>query len=192
MLNIILFGPPGSGKGTQASKLKEAFNLIHISTGDLLRAEIEKESPLGLEAKNFMDHGLLVPDEVIIGMISNAIDENEGAEGIICDGFPRTVDQALALDNLLEVKATTINCLLSLEVEEDELKSRLLERGKTSGRSDDRDLETIEKRIQEYKLKTEPVANFYKDQDKFISLMAQGSIDDIYHRLHGLITDRLV
>jgi len=183
MLNIILFGPPGSGKGTQAGKLKEHFNLIHISTGDLLRGEIKNETPLGLEAQNFMDKGLLVPDEVIIGMISSKIDENEDSNGIICDGFPRTVAQAEALDNLLEVKDSKIAGLVALEVGEEELKQRLLERGKTSGRADDIDLPTIEKRIAVYREETEPVANYYREYDKYIAVKGEGSIEDIYESL---------
>lgn len=183
MLNVILFGPPGSGKGTQAEKLKEHFNLIHISTGDLLRGEIKNATPLGLEAQNFMDKGLLVPDEVIIGMISSKIDENEGSNGIICDGFPRTVAQAEALDNLLEVKDSKVAGLVALEVGEEELKQRLLERGKTSGRADDVDLATIERRIGEYKEKTEPVANYYRDFNKYIAVKGEGTIDDIFESL---------
>jgi len=180
MTNFILFGPPGSGKGTQAAKLKEKFNLLHISTGDLLRDEKERETPLGLEAKNFMDQGLLVPDEIIIGMISSCIDEHEDAQGIICDGFPRTVDQAVALDNLLDVKGSQIVALLSLEVEESELKRRLMERGKTSGRVDDQDSATHEKRIQQYQDKTEPVANYYKEQGKFVAIEGEGDIETIF------------
>lgn len=183
MLNIILFGPPGSGKGTQATKLKEEFNLIHISTGDLLRSEIAKESPLGMEAKNFMDNGLLVPDEVIIGMISSVIDENEDSNGIICDGFPRTIAQAEALDNLLEVKESRIAGLVELEVSEEELIGRLLERGKTSGRSDDQDLDTIKKRVVEYREKTAPVAEYYQAHDKYVGVDGMGTIDDIFGRL---------
>ncbi len=183
MLNIILFGPPGSGKGTQAHLLKDHFNLIHISTGDLLREEIKNETPLGLEAKSFMDKGLLVPDEIMIGMISSKIDENQDANGVICDGFPRTTAQAEALDNLLEVKGSSIAALVSLEVAEKELKKRLLERGKTSGRSDDRNLETIERRIAEYTEKTEPVAQYYREQDKYITVAGEGGIDEIFDRL---------
>jgi len=186
MLNVILFGPPGSGKGTQATKLKEEFNLIHISTGDLLRAEISKESPLGLEAKNFMDNGLLVPDEVIIGMISSVIDDNQDSQGIICDGFPRTVAQAIALDNLLDIKDSGIAGLVELQVSEGELTERLLERGKTSGRTDDQDLDTIKKRIVEYREKTAPVAEHYKNDDKYIAVDGMGSIDDIFQRLSSV------
>lgn len=183
MLNVILFGPPGSGKGTQAKQLKDKFNLIHISTGDLLRGEIQNETPLGLEAKNFMDKGLLVPDEVIIGMISSQIDAHEDTNGIICDGFPRTTAQAEALDNLLEVKDAEIAGLVELNVSEEELTNRLLERGKTSGRTDDQDMETIKKRIRVYKEETAPVAEYYNQQDKYIAVDGEGDIDDIFERL---------
>jgi len=189
MLNIILFGPPGSGKGTQASKLKESFQLIHISTGDLLRGEIQKKSPLGLKAKNFMDNGVLVPDEVIIGMIGSVIDENKDAKGIICDGFPRTIAQAEALDHLLKVKQTYVAGLVELEVSEQELTNRLLERGKTSGRSDDQDINTIQKRIVEYKEKTAPVAEYYQAKDSYVAVDGMGSVDDIFDRLKTVFED---
>lgn len=189
MLNIILFGPPGSGKGTQASKLKEAFQLIHISTGDLLRGEIQKQSPLGIKAKNFMDNGILVPDEVIIGMISSVIDENQEAKGIICDGFPRTIAQAEALDNLLDAKASKISGLVELEVSEQELTERLLDRGKTSGRSDDQDIDTIKKRIVEYKDKTAPVAEYYDAKGSYFSVDGMGDIDEIFERLAKVFGD---
>ena len=139
MFNLILFGPPGSGKGTQSEKLIVRYGLKHLSTGDLLRSEISRQTALGMEAKNFMDKGQLVPDEVVIGMISSALDENPDASGFLFDGFPRTAAQALALDKLLELKKTGIAAVLALEVGEDELVKRLLNRGKTSGRSDDTD-----------------------------------------------------
>ena len=163
MKNIILFGPPGSGKGTQAAMLKEHFNLLHLSTGDLLREEIRQSTALGLEAKSFMDKGELVPDEVVIGMIGGAVDQAESQDknGIIFDGFPRTVAQAAALDSLLESRGTAIAGVLSLAVDEEELTQRILKRGLTSGRSDDSDEATIRKRVQEYRLKTEPVAAYY-------------------------------
>lgn len=183
MLNIILFGPPGSGKGTQAQLLKEHFNLIHISTGDLLRQEKANETPLGVEAKNFMDKGLLVPDEIIIGMISTQIDEQQEANGIIYDGFPRTTAQAEALDNLLDLKNTSIHKLIELQVSEEELIQRLMERGKTSGRADDQDLATIKHRIQVYKNETTPVAEYYQQQDKYEAINGEGDIDDITSRL---------
>ncbi len=186
MLNIILFGPPGSGKGTQAYRLKERYNLLHISTGDLLREEKAKGSPLGLEAKKYMDNGLLVPDEVVIGMIRVKLEENVGkVAGIIFDGFPRTVAQAEALDQLLEEKETCIEQVLALEVGEDELVRRLLERGKTSGRADDMDEEKIRTRLGEYHTKTALVAGHYAQTDKVANVAGEGTIEEITERLAG-------
>jgi len=184
MLNIILFGPPGSGKGTQANNLVEKYNLQHISTGDLLRAEKQKETPLGLEAKKFMDQGLLVPDEVVIGMISNKLDDmSEKVHGFIFDGFPRTVAQAEALDKLLDFKQIGIERVLALDVSEEELVKRLMKRGKTSGRADDVDENTIRQRITEYENKTAPVAGYYSDQNKVTNVPGEGSIDDTFELL---------
>ncbi|HXH98904.1 MAG TPA: adenylate kinase [Sphingobacteriaceae bacterium] len=180
MLNIVLFGPPGAGKGTQSQKLIDKYQLIHLSTGDLLRNEISQGTELGLEAKKLMDQGILVPDEVVIGMISNKLDVNKSANGFIFDGFPRTVAQAEALDELLKSKNTQIACMVALEVNDDELERRLLIRGKDSGRLDDANPEIIRKRIVEYNSKTAPVANYYKQQDKFCSINGIGSIDDIF------------
>ena len=181
MKNIILFGPPGSGKGTQAAMLKEHFNLLHLSTGDLLREEIRQSTALGLEAKSFMDKGELVPDEVVIGMIGGAVDQAESQDknGIIFDGFPRTVAQAAALDSLLESRGTATAGVLSLAVDEEELTQRILKRGLTSGRSDDSDEATIRKRVQEYRLKTEPVAAYYAEYGKVRTIEGVGSIADI-------------
>lgn len=187
MLNLVLFGPPGAGKGTQSQKLIEKHGLIHLSTGDLLRGEISQGTELGLEAKKLMDEGMLVPDEVVIGMISNKLDANKDAEGFIFDGFPRTVAQAEALDNLLESKGSSISGMIALEVNDDELERRLLERGKKSGRSDDANPEVIRKRIKEYNDKTAPVAGFYKNQDKFKSINGIGSIDQIYGAIDSVI-----
>lgn len=187
MLNLVLFGPPGAGKGTQSQKLIEKHGLIHLSTGDLLRGEISQGTALGLEAKKLMDEGMLVPDEVVIGMISNKLDANKDAEGFIFDGFPRTVAQAEALDNLLESKAATISHMIALEVDAEELERRLLERGKESGRADDANPEVIRKRIKEYNDKTAPVAGFYKNQDKFKSINGIGSIDQIYGAIDAVI-----
>lgn len=181
MLNIVLFGPPGAGKGTQSQKLIEKYQLIHLSTGDLLRNEISQGTDLGLEAKKLMDQGLLVPDEVVIGMISNKLDANKDAKGFIFDGFPRTVAQAEALDTLLTSKGDQISCMIALEVNDGELEKRLLLRGKDSGRADDANPEVIRKRIVEYNSKTAPVANYYKQQDKFCSINGIGSIDDIFN-----------
>src|ERR1700712_2204937 len=188
MLNLVLFGPPGAGKGTQSQKLIEKYGLIHLSTGDLLRGEISQGTALGLEAKKLMDDGKLVPDEVVIGMISNKLDANKGAKGFIFDGFPRTVAQAEALDNLLETKSATISIMIALEVNDDELEHRLLLRGKDSGRPDDANPEVIRKRIKEYNDKTEPVAEFYKNQNKFKSINSIGSVNDIFDAI-GTVVD---
>lgn len=185
MINLILFGPPGSGKGTQAEKLKDHFNLLHISTGDLLRSEIARGTNLGHEAKKFMDAGHLVPDEVVIGMIGGVVDEarTNNKQGIIFDGFPRTSSQANALDKLLSEKGTSVSCVLSLAVDEEELTQRILKRGLTSGRSDDNDVDTIRRRVHEYRTKTEPVADYYKDHDSLIEVKGIGDIDDIFNAL---------
>ncbi len=175
MFNLILFGPPGSGKGTQSQNIVDTYQLQHISTGDMLREEVKNETPLGTEAKKYLDQGLLVPDEVVIGMISGKIDENPDARGFIFDGFPRTAEQAKALDKLLEFKETQIHQVLSLEVPEDELIRRLVERGVTSGRSDD-NVEVITKRIKEYHAKTAIVADHYNAQDKLVKLKGDGDI----------------
>lgn len=187
MLNIILFGPPGSGKGTQAEKLMNNYNLVHISTGDLLRGEISNGTKLGLEAKSYMDNGNLVPDEVVIGMIDNKIAENRDSKGVIFDGFPRTVAQAEALNGLLEKYETTISTVLALDVSDEELKGRLLKRGETSGRADDKDASVIENRIKVYKTETAVVGEFYTKEGKFVEIAGEGSIDEIYGRLTAQI-----
>ncbi|MBW4890935.1 adenylate kinase [Mucilaginibacter sp. HMF5004] len=187
MLNLVLFGPPGAGKGTQSQKLIEKYQLVHLSTGDILRGEITQGTTLGLEAKKLMDEGLLVPDAVVIGMISNKLDANKDAKGFIFDGFPRTVAQAEALDGLLASKNDSISGMIALEVNDDELEHRLLLRGKESGRPDDANPEVIRKRIVEYNSKTAPVANFYKAQAKFKSINGIGSVDDIFHSVCGVI-----
>ena len=183
MFNLILFGPPGSGKGTQSEKLISKYGLKHLSTGDLLRSEIAGQTPLGLEARNFMDKGQLVPDEVVIGMISSALDANPEAAGFLFDGFPRTEAQAEALDKLLKLKKTSIHLMLALEVSEEELVSRLLNRGKTSGRSDDNNEVVIRARIAEYHKKTSAVADYYKKFDKVKQVKGEGSIDEIFTAL---------
>ena len=183
MLNLVLFGPPGAGKGTQSKKLIDKYGLVHLSTGDILRSELAKESQLGLEAKSFMDKGELVPDRVVIGMIEKKLDENKDANGFIFDGFPRTTPQAEALDELLEKKGTAITDMIALEVEHDELVNRLLSRGKDSGRADDQSVETIENRIKVYHNETAPLIDYYSKQDKFISVKGMGSIDEIFNRL---------
>ncbi len=180
MLNLVLFGPPGAGKGTQSQKLIEKYQLVHLSTGDILRNEIANGTELGLEAKKLMDQGILVPDEVVIGMISNKLDANKDAKGFIFDGFPRTVAQAEALDVLLQSKETAISGMIALDVDDEELEKRLLLRGKDSGRADDADPAIIRKRIEEYNNKTAPVANFYKSQGKYTGINGIGSIEEIF------------
>lgn len=186
MFNLILFGPPGSGKGTQSEKLIEKYGLIHLSTGNLLREEIANQTELGLAAKSFMDKGQLVPDEVVLGMIACALDNNVHANGFLFDGFPRTVAQAKGLDDMLEQRGSSINLVLALEVTEDELMQRLLNRGKTSGRSDDNE-ETIRARIQEYENKTAPVAGHYANMGKVIAVKGEGSVEEIFSALSGHI-----
>jgi adenylate kinase len=188
MLNLVLFGPPGAGKGTQSQKLIEKYGLIHLSTGDLLRSEIAQGTSLGMEAKKLMDEGLLVPDAVVIGMISNKLDANKDAKGFIFDGFPRTVAQAAALDELLKSKSASISGMIALEVNDTELEHRLLLRGKDSGRPDDANPEVIRKRIKEYNDKTAPVAGFYKEQNKFKSINGIGSIDEIFDSIIAVIS----
>jgi adenylate kinase len=164
---------------------------MQLSTGDILRSEVANETALGVEAKKFMDQGMLVPDEVVIGMISSKIDENTNIKGFIFDGFPRTVAQAEALDNLLEFKNSPINIVLSLLVSEDELKTRLVSRGQESGRSDDNE-EVIVKRIQEYHAKTSPVADYYKEKDKLVEIKGEGSVDEIFASLSEAIDKQMV
>ncbi|MCC6287138.1 MAG: adenylate kinase [Chitinophagaceae bacterium] len=180
MFNLILFGPPGSGKGTQSEKLIAKYGLKHLSTGDLLRSEIAAQTPLGIEAKSFMDKGQLVPDEVVIGMISSALDSNPDAKGFLFDGFPRTEAQAEALDKLLKLKKTAIHLMLAMDVSEAELIKRLLGRGKTSGRSDDTNEEVIKARIAEYHKKTTAVADYYMKFDKVKHIKGEGTVDEIF------------
>jgi adenylate kinase len=187
MLNIVLFGPPGAGKGTQSQRLIDTFQLVHLSTGDILRKEVADQTILGLEAKKLMDQGLLVPDAVVIKMIECRIDENPKAEGFIFDGFPRTTAQAEALDLMLEKKGTAITMMLALEVEDEELIKRLLLRGKESGRADDQNVEIISRRIKEYNNKTAPLKEYYTKQNKFHSIHGVGSIDDIFSNLCAVI-----
>jgi adenylate kinase len=191
MFNIILFGPPGSGKGTQSEKLIDKYGLVHLSTGDLLRKERKLRTPLGIEAQQFVDKGQLVPDEVVIGMISSALDENAEARGFLFDGFPRTTAQAEALDKLLELKKSDISLVLFLEVNEEELIKRLVHRGKTSGRTDDAD-ETIQRKRQDvYKNETLPVAAHYAKAKKVVNVNGIGGIDDIFSRLSAQIDKKI-
>jgi adenylate kinase len=191
MFNLILFGPPGSGKGTQSERLVDKYGLVHLSTGNLLREEITQRTPLGLEAKSFMDKGQLVPDEVVIGMVDSYFDKHREARGFLFDGFPRTVAQAVALDKLLELKRTDISAVLALEVSEEELVKRLLNRGKTSGRSDDTNEEVIRKRFNVYSNETSPVADHYKKARKFQSIKGEGTVDDIFRAIADAIDKRM-
>ena len=191
MLNLVLFGPPGAGKGTQSQKLIARYNLVHLSTGDLLRAQITRGTELGLKAKKLMDEGLLVPDEVVIGMIGSALQENKEAAGFIFDGFPRTVPQAESLDQLLAEHETQVSCMVALEVKEDELVKRLLERGKTSGRPDDQDEAKISKRVTVYNTETAQVAGYYAAQHKFHALNGIGAIEDIFGQICAILDQHL-
>lgn len=187
MINLILFGPPGSGKGTQAQKIAEKFGLLHISTGDLFRKEIGEKTPLGKLAKDYINKGQLVPDEVTIGMLKNALNNNESTFGVIYDGFPRTVDQARALEEMLEEDDDEIDLLISLKVEDEEIVNRLLKRGKEGGRKDDQDETIIRNRIEVYKKETQPVYAYFDAQEKSITLNGMGAIGDIFQRISDTI-----
>jgi len=187
MLNLILFGPPGSGKGTQAKKLVEKYNLLHISTGDLFRFNMKNDTPLGLEAKSYMDSGNLVPDSVTINMLKAKVNENPDVPGYIFDGFPRTIAQAEALDAFLAEKDQVVSGLLALDVPDEELVKRLLERGKDSGRVDDQNEEIISNRIITYNKETAPVFDFYKKQERANNVNGVGSVEEIFERLCAMI-----
>ena len=187
MFNIVIFGKPGSGKGTQANFLKEKYNLYHISTGDLFRKNISNQTKLGIEAKYYLDNGDLVPDSVTIKMLENEVLSNKEVNGYIFDGFPRTLNQAESLDDFLSSINLKINATIALDVNEDELITRLLDRGKTTNRSDDQDIEKIKNRFNEYNTKTSILINFYSKQDKFFSVDGKGSVNDITLRLFGLV-----
>lgn len=191
MFNLILFGPPGCGKGTQSDKIVDRYELVHLSTGNLLRQEIKDKTPLGMEAKSFIDKGQLVPDEVVIGMVDSYFDQHKEAKGFLFDGFPRTVAQALALDKLMHLKKTDIGLVLFLEVDEEELIKRLVNRGKTSGRSDDADENVQRNRQAVYKKETLPVAEYYNAQHKVKHVDGMGSIDTIFTRLSSHIDNRM-
>jgi adenylate kinase len=188
MLNIVLFGPPGAGKGTQSEKLIEKYGLVHLSTGDILRSEIARGTALGMEAKQIMDRGDLVSDDIVIGMIEAKLDANPNANGFIFDGFPRTQAQAVALDDLLQKKGTAISAMLALEVDNEELVKRLLLRGKDSGRPDDANEDIIRNRVNEYNNKTLPLKKYYSEQAKFHSINGIGSIESIFNQL----TERII
>jgi adenylate kinase len=187
MLNLVLFGPPGAGKGTQAEYLIKNFNLIHISTGELLRSEIAAGTELGKKANEFMSKGELVPDEVVVGMIKSKLKAHPEAKGFIFDGFPRTVTQAKALDKLLNDNGTPISAMLCLEVEKEELIKRLLSRGLISGRVDDQNQKVIENRIKVYRNKTEPIIEYYHPQNKHHTIDGMGSIKEIAARVKEVV-----
>jgi len=186
MLNVVLFGPPGSGKGTQACKIIEKYSLIHISTGDLLRGEVAAKTELGVRAKEIMDRGELVSDEIVIGMISNKLNENQGGPGFIFDGFPRTVEQARELRKLLTDMDERVDVMVSLAVPREELVTRLLKRGEETGRSDD-NMETINNRIDVYEKQTIPVTYYYEKMHKHAPVDGTGTIDKIFERVVAVI-----
>lgn len=190
MKNIVLFGPPGAGKGTQAEVLKEKYQLIHISTGDVFRFNIKNETQLGTLAKSYMDKGHLVPDEVTINMLEAEVEKNPKANGFIFDGFPRTEAQAEALSSLMEQKNSQINAMVALEVDDEILVGRLLERGKSSGRADDANEAVIRERIAEYYRKTDILKSYYQKNDKYFGVNGVGSIEEITERLSAVL-DRL-
>lgn len=187
MLNIVLFGPPGAGKGTQSEKLIDKYNLTHISTGDLFRKHLGEGTELGKLAQKYMDEGNLVPDEVVIGMVESKINSSPDARGFIFDGFPRTVKQAEALDEMLAQKGMPVKGMIALDVEEEELKKRIRHRGKTSGRADDQDEAKIANRIKVYHDETIPVAEYYKKQDKYHEIHGIGGIDEIFGKICAAI-----
>ena len=191
MFNIILFGPPGSGKGTQSKLLIEKYGLVHLSTGDLLRSEIAAKTALGIEAKALMDKGQLVPDEVVVGMISSVLDAKPNAKGFLFDGFPRTEAQSEALDNLLKLKKSEIGVVLALDVNEDELIKRLINRALTSGRSDDANPEVQKRRQEVYKKETLPVAAYYNKFNKVVHVKGEGTVEEIFSSLCSEIEKRL-
>ena len=182
-LNLVLFGPPGAGKGTQSEKIIERYNLTHISTGDLFRKHLGEGTELGLKAQGYMDHGKLVPDEIVIGMVDEKIASTPDTSGFIFDGFPRTVPQAQALDKLLTSVDSSISIMISLEVPEEELKKRLRNRATISGRTDDQDDHKIQTRIEEYREKTMPVSAYYDGQDKLVIVNGVGSIEEIFSNI---------
>ena len=183
MLNLVLFGPPGAGKGTQSQKLIDHYQLTHISTGDLFRKHLGEGTPLGLRARTFMDVGKLVPDELVIDMVDQKLQEEQDTKGIIFDGFPRTIPQAEALDAFLATYNSGIAGMIALSVPTDELVSRLLLRGQTSGRVDDQDEEKIATRLEVYQEETLPVANYYKNQQKYVEIDGVGEVDAIFQKI---------
>lgn len=187
MLNIVLFGPPGAGKGTQAEKLQQKYGILHLSTGEVIRQEINRGTELGRLAAQQMEGGKLASDELVLGIIENYLQEHRTAPGVIFDGFPRTLPQAEAFDSMLQKIGTKVTVMLALEVPDEVVTERILTRGKTSGRADDQSLETIQNRIAVYKKQTAVVADFYKKQDKFRAINGVGTIDEIFDRLCAAI-----
>ena len=187
MLNIVIFGPPGSGKGTQSEKILQKYNLIHLSTGDILRNAIAKKTPLGIMAKVYMDKGELVPDKDVIQMVINKLDKYNDANGFIFDGFPRTQIQAEFLKNLLKERETKINVMITLDVNHDELLKRLINRSKEMDRSDDKDISIIENRINVYNKQTAPIIKFYKNKNKYQSVVGIGTVNEIFERICKII-----
>jgi adenylate kinase len=187
MINLIIFGPPGAGKGTQAKKIAEKYSLVHLSTGDIFRSNIKQETELGKLAKSYIDDGNLVPDDVTIKMLESEVNKNPNAKGFIFDGFPRTANQAIALDSFLENKSQEITLMLALKVGDEELHKRLKKRAQDSGRSDDTDSDIIKNRIEVYKRETEPVAEHYETQGKYEEVEGVGEIDQISQRLYAAI-----
>ena len=188
MLNIVIFGPPGAGKGTQSKLIIDKYKLMHLSTGDILRGEMANETPLGLEAKNLIEKGELVPDDIVIGMVKNKIDNNSDHKGFIFDGFPRTNDQARALDNILGERDTSISVMISLEVEEEELIKRLLKRAEEEGRKDD-NIDVIRNRIKVYNEVTSSVADYYAETGRHRPVVGTGSVEEIFDRISAVIDE---
>ena len=187
MLNLILFGPPGSGKGTQAAKLVDKYKVLHISTGDLFRYEIGNKTELGQKAQQYISRGELVPDEVTIGMLKNKVEANLDANGYIFDGFPRTIAQATALEDYLDSKGLEIDALIALHVHDEEIVKRILLRGQSSGRADDKDESIIRNRIDVYKSETSPIYDYFEKKGKSHKVDGIGTIDEIFDRLCQLI-----
>ena len=191
MLNIILFGPPGAGKGTQSTKLIGKYGLTHLSTGDVFRYNIKNQTTLGVLAKSFIDKGELVPDELTNNMVKDFLERNANENGFIFDGYPRTIAQGENLEKVLSEMGTSVTMMLALEVEEDELVKRLLERGKTSGRVDDQNEDTIRNRFRVYQKETSPLAAFYSEQGKYMGVHGMGTVDAIFDRLCHAIEAKL-
>tara|TARA_B100001175_G_scaffold161270_1_gene136681 strand:- start:2771 stop:3346 length:576 start_codon:yes stop_codon:yes gene_type:complete len=189
MLNIVLFGPPGAGKGTQSEKILKKYNLVHLSTGDLFRLNLNNETSLGLEAKKYMNKGDLVPDQIVISMVEDKINKSSNVIGFVFDGFPRTINQAIALDNMLEKNNIPIKQMIALKVDENELIKRIKNRAKTSGREDDKSIDKINNRIQVYNQETKPVADYYKKYNKYSEVDGIGEINEIFLKLCSKIDD---